>query len=100
MLDVVDELYEHIHHVGRRSETLIKHIDDGDLLMEVVRAEKPPLIVHSLSSAIELLNDAGARVRRAEARALYVEGDTMDGIAELFRVSRQRVARLLHGSGG
>jgi DNA-binding transcriptional regulator LsrR (DeoR family) len=34
-------------------------------------------------------------VRRAEARALYAEGLTMDQIAERFGVTRQRVSALL-----
>ena len=41
------------------------------------------------------LVDAGSRLRRAEARALHVEGMTMEQIADLFGVTRQRVSALL-----
>jgi predicted transcriptional regulator len=38
----------------------------------------------------------GSRVRRAEARVLHQEGLTMDQIAKLFGVTRQRISALLH----
>ena len=41
------------------------------------------------------LDTGGAGVRRAEARALYAEGLTMEQIAERFGVTRQRVSTLL-----
>jgi transcriptional regulator with XRE-family HTH domain len=41
------------------------------------------------------LDTLGADVRRAEARALYEEGLTMEQIAEHFGVTRQRVSALL-----
>jgi len=41
------------------------------------------------------LVEAGSRLRRAEAHALHAEGMTMEQIAELFGVTRQRVSALL-----
>jgi hypothetical protein len=65
---------------------------------EIVPNEQRPLIVELLTANLELLAGAGSRLRRAEAKALYDEGLTMDEIATLFGVSRQRVAVLLRSA--
>jgi DNA-binding transcriptional regulator LsrR (DeoR family) len=57
--------------------------------------EQRPLLVQLLTQTTELLQTSGNRVRTTEARALYSEGMTMDQIAQLFGVSRQRVSTLL-----
>ena len=62
---------------------------------EIVPAEPRPLIVELISATLSELADAGSRWRRAEARALHDEGLTMDVIAQLFGVTRQRVSALL-----
>ena len=62
---------------------------------EIVPAEERPLVVEMLTTSVRDLEDAGVRVRRDEARALYDEGMTMEAIAGLFGVSRQRVSALL-----
>ena len=54
-----------------------------------------PLIVQLLTDSSAALDTCGAQVRRAEAEALYAEGLTMEQIAEVFGVSRQRVGALL-----
>jgi predicted transcriptional regulator len=51
--------------------------------------------VQLLTENARLLHAYGHRVRRTEARALHREGLTMDEIARLFGVSRQRVSALL-----
>ncbi len=48
-----------------------------------------------ISATLSQLADAGSRWRRAEARALHAEGLSMDVIAQLFGVTRQRVSSLL-----
>ena len=67
----------------------------GRPIKDIVPLEEPPLIVHLLSENTKVLHDYGARVRRAEARVLHREGMPMDQIAQLFRVTRQRVSALL-----
>jgi DNA-directed RNA polymerase sigma subunit (sigma70/sigma32) len=62
---------------------------------QIVSEEERPLIVELLTDSVRELDRAGVQVRRHEARALHREGMTMDGIAELFGVSRQRVSALL-----
>jgi predicted transcriptional regulator len=56
------------------------------------------LIVQLLTESAETLHEHGSRVRRTEARALHREGLTMDQIARLFGVTRQRVSALLRES--
>ena len=62
---------------------------------EIVPAEPRPLIVELISATLSELADAGSRWRRAEARALHGEGLSMDVIAQMFGVTRQRVSSLL-----
>ena len=64
-------------------------------LRESVPQEEPPLLVQLLTENTNLLHSYGNRVRRTEARALHEEGMTMDEIAKLFGVTRQRVSALL-----
>jgi hypothetical protein len=65
---------------------------------EIVSVEQPPLVVELLSRNAQQLDAVGVQVRRAEARALHDEGMTMEEIARLFGVSRQRVSTILRGS--
>lgn len=72
-----------------------KAYESGRPLREIVPLARQPLIVRMLSESARALDEHGSRVRRLEAQALYREGLTMDQIAELFGVSRQRVSALL-----
>ena len=71
---------------------------DGKSYSEIVPTEERPLIVEMLSDNLERLADVGSKLRRAEAQALYNEGMTMAQIADLFGVSRQRIAVLVRAS--
>lgn len=68
---------------------------EGRELREFVPEEETPLLVQLLTESTNLLHAYGNRVRRTEARALHQEGMTMDQIATLFGVTRQRVSALL-----
>ncbi len=52
-------------------------------------------IIELISDAFKVLSDAGGRFRQVEAVALYDEGLTMDEIAVVLGVTRQRVSALL-----
>jgi hypothetical protein len=67
----------------------------GASYAELVAISDGPLIVQLLTESSAALDISGASVRRAEARALYAEGLTMDQIAERFGVTRQRAWALL-----
>ncbi len=66
----------------------------------IVTAENRPLIVEMLRDAEKRLIESGSRFRRAEARALRAEGLTLDQIAAIFGVTRQRVIALLRDRAG
>src|SRR4051812_16070948 len=78
----------------RRAQLLRRQREKGLPYREIVPKEKRPLVVELLSTTLAELSDASARLRKAEARALYDEGLTMERIATLFGVTRQRVAAL------
>ena len=62
---------------------------------EIVPREERPLIVESVTRALDGLGTVGGRFRREEAVALHAEGETIAGIGRLFGVSRQRVSAYL-----
>lgn len=91
----LDQSVEMTRRMKRRIEELQGAISDGRPLHEVVPSEKPPLLPQLLTESTNLLHAYGNRVRRTEARALHREGMTMEEIAKLFGVTRQRVSALL-----
>jgi len=87
---------------GRRAEQMNARIADirrqrdaGRSYSEIVSEEHRPLVVELLTESAQALFSAGVLVRRMEAQALHREGMTMDQIARLFGVTRQRVSALL-----
>jgi transposase len=78
-----------------RADELAEKRDSGLSYREIVPAERRPLIVETISSVMASLTRVGSRWRREEARALHDEGMSMDKIAALFGVTRQRVSALL-----
>lgn len=98
-LDAVGEALEANAEAGRevqrRKAWVRRRRASGASYREIVESEERPIIVEILAANLERLARAGSRLRRAEAHALHREGLTMDRIAELFGVSRQRVSALL-----
>lgn len=102
MLDALDDLVVALKHsvedtkaMLRRAETLRRARNRGAGYRDVVTAEQRPLIVEMLRDSQDRVVTAGSRFRRAEAKALRAEGLTLDEIARLFGVTRQRVIALL-----
>lgn len=54
-----------------------------------------PLVVELITENLDRLRDSGATLRQSQASALHAEGLTMERIADLFGVSRQRISTLL-----
>jgi hypothetical protein len=81
--------------IKKRITQLRRLRDKGASYAEIVATRNGPLLVQLLTESSRALDTSGASVRRAEARALYAEGLTMDQIAEGFGVTRQRVSTLL-----
>jgi DNA-binding CsgD family transcriptional regulator len=78
-----------------RAETIRRERVAGRLYREIESGQERPLIVEMTRDNLAALVEAGSRLRRAEARALHAEGMTMEQIANLFGVTRQRVSALL-----
>jgi hypothetical protein len=78
-----------------RAAALERGRRDGLAYRDIVPSEERPLIVQLLTESIESLHAVGSSFRRAEAKALHNEGATMEQIAEMFGVTRQRVSSLL-----
>ena len=102
LLDSLEVLESSLQANEKRSQamrTRIAHIREqrlaGLAYSDIVSQEQRPLIVELVTQSVRELDGAGVQVRRDEAQALRREGMTMDGIAELFGVSRQRVSALL-----
>ncbi|MFP5071223.1 hypothetical protein ACLFMI_16365 [Pseudonocardia nantongensis] len=64
---------------------------------EIVLDEDRPLIVETITQALDDLGAVGSRFRREEARALHREEMGISRIGQLFGVSRQRISALIHG---
>jgi hypothetical protein len=81
--------------IQRRVDWLIEEIDQGMAIKEVAQLEPRPLVVEMISTNIATLHSIGSQLRQAEARALRAEGATMEWIADLFGVTRQRISAIL-----
>ncbi len=86
---------ERIRTAIRRADEIRRLRERGHRYSEIVPIEERPLIVELITRNLNELSEASSRFRRVEARALYSEGLTMAEIADLFGVTRQRVAALL-----
>ena len=78
-----------------KAKNLLEARTSGRPWPELVSEEPSPLLVELLAGKLDRLATASSRFRRAQARALYDDGLTMDEIAALFGVTRQRVSALL-----
>jgi hypothetical protein len=95
LIDVLDANVRRSAQILERARYLRTLREAGLGWAKAVESAKRPLIVELLTSSIEDLHESSARFRRAHARALRAEGLTIEQIAGLFGVSRQRVSALL-----
>ncbi len=80
-----------IERIGELRDLRLTGVSYRDLADKLGR----PMVVETISANIERLRSSGAALRRAHARALHDEGLTMEQIAELFGVTRQRISAIL-----
>jgi hypothetical protein len=86
---------ERIEDTIRRVEAIRGQRAAGLSYRQIETGSPTPLLVELSRQNLAVLTDAASRLRRAETRALYAEGMTMEQIADLFGVTRQRVSALL-----
>lgn len=78
-----------------KSDALLRLSKEGRPWEDILFSEEEPRLIELLTDSIQALMQASSRLRRAEARALHQSGITMERIAALFGVTRQRVSHLL-----
>lgn len=81
--------------IQRRVRYLRERLEAGDDLVELVEQEEPPRVVELMSTNMATLETVGAELRAAQALALRSEGLTIEAVADLFGVTRQRISALL-----
>ena len=102
VLDALDDLISVLTGIAKTAELIAEraqHIRsrraDHEPYSVIVPAEGRPLIVEQARASLNERVEVSGRLQRAEARALYHEGLSMERIGALFGVSRQRVSDFL-----
>jgi hypothetical protein len=83
-----------------RAVCLLAERRAGRTWLEIVNAEERPLVVESISTVLGSLARAGHEWRREQASALRAEQVSINRIAAMFGVTRQRISALLRERGG
>jgi hypothetical protein len=91
----LDACIAELQHARNRSENLLAKRRAGRPWLEIVTGEARPLVVESISTVLGSLATAGHAWRRDQASALQAEGVSINRIAALFGVTRQRISALL-----
>lgn len=81
--------------IQARARRLRATVTKGAPLTDFLQASTGPLSVELVTQNLEALQDVGSHFRYALARALREEGLTIQAIADLFGVTRQRISALL-----
>jgi hypothetical protein len=93
-IDVLEAEIDNAQAIVEQGRAVIAERELGVPYGSVVQNGRP-VVGALLVTTTHALRDAATDLRRAEARTLYNEGLTMRDIAEVFGVSRQRVAVLM-----
>jgi CRP-like cAMP-binding protein len=96
--DLVAELDRCIHELARareRAEELLVQRRSGHTWTEIVVGEARPLVVERISTVLASLARVGSAWRREQAAALQAEDVSINRIAAMFGVTRQRISTLL-----
>jgi hypothetical protein len=78
-----------------RAEKLLVERRAGRPWLDIVTGEARPLVVERISTVLAGLSAAGHSWRREQAAALQAEHVSINRIAALFGVTRQRISALL-----
>ena len=91
----LDACIAELEHARTRSASLLEKRRSGRPWLEIVTGEARPLVVESISTVLGSLATAGHAWRREQASALQGENVSINRIAALFGVTRQRISALL-----
>jgi hypothetical protein len=78
-----------------RAERLLADRRAGHSWLDIVTQESRPLVVERITTVLSALSGAGSAWRRAQARALQEERVSINRIAAMYGVTRQRISALL-----
>ena len=78
-----------------RALDLLAQRETGRPWLDIVTAETRPLVVERISTVLASLAVAGSAFRREQAQALHAEQVSINRIAAMFGVTRQRISALL-----
>src|SRR4051794_3103274 len=95
LVAAIDECLQQLQDARGRAEELLASRAEGISWLDIVTAETRPLVVESVSSVLATLARAGSAFRREQAYALQGEQVSINRIAALFGVTRQRISALL-----
>jgi DNA-directed RNA polymerase specialized sigma subunit len=91
----LDGIGGELRHLHAMTDRPLQQRAEGAAWHSILAAEDHPRLTDVLNRLAANVTDINARYRTALATSLYKEGLTMQGIAEVLGVTRQRVAALL-----
>jgi HEAT repeat protein len=95
LMTVLDDCMTELGGARARAEKLLEERQTGRAWLDIVTAESRPLVVEQISSVMASLASAGGAWRREQAHALASEQVSINRIAAMFGVTRQRISALL-----
>jgi hypothetical protein len=95
LLDELDRCTAELTAARGRAEKLLRERRAGRTWTEIVTRESRPLVVERISAVLATLARAGHTWRREQAAALQREHVSINRIAGMFGVTRQRISALL-----
>ena len=105
VLEALDDLVAALNQNVDASQVAIERVGtirglraQGLAYRDIADETGAPLVVQIVTENLDRLRVHGAQLRQAHATALHDEGMTMDQIAELFGVTRQRISALLQAA--
>ena len=100
LVTALDACTVELRHARARAHRLVEQREAGRAWLDIVTAESRPLVVERISTVLAALAGAGSAWRREQARALHAEQVSINRIAALFGVTRQRISALLRDRSG
>ena len=100
LMTVLDSCMTELEGARSRAEKLLEARQTGRAWLDIVTAESRPLVVEQISSVMASLASAGGAWRREQAHALASEQVSINRIAAMFGVTRQRISALLRDQPG
>ena len=99
LIAAIDRSLAELQRARTRAVSLRDQRRSGRAWLDIVSGEERPLVVESVSTVLSTLARAGHDWRREQASALQGEQVSINRIAALFGVTRQRISALLKEAG-